>query len=92
MANVMLFYGFGKTLFHKCVGEEMCVSPSESTAGAGGTPTGCKWWVIALPQAEAWGYRHCGPSGAHTHADPAATGEGRARRIANPGLQPGEKR
>ncbi len=68
MANVMLFYGFGKTLFHKCVSKEMCASPSESTAGAGGTPTGCKWWVIALPQAEAWGYRHCGPSGAHPHA------------------------
>ncbi len=69
MANVMLFYGFGKTLFHKCVGEEMCASPSESTAGAGGTPTGCKGVEIAFPQAEAWGYRYCSPSGAHTHAD-----------------------
>ncbi len=94
MANVMLFYGFWKTLFHKCVSKEMCTSPSESTAGVGGTPTGCKGWVIALPQAEAWGYRYCSPSGAHTHADPAATGEGRARRrcavLLTPGFSPGK--
>ncbi len=50
MANVMLFYGFGKTLFHKCVSEEMCVSPSESTAGVGGTPTGCKGGGLPFPR------------------------------------------
>ncbi len=32
-------------------------------------PDGVQGRRIALPQAEAWGYRYCSPSGAHTHAD-----------------------